>query len=222
MLSDEFIAERRSHMNTTRAQERVEPGPSRTASETIYLTVADNDGNMVSFINSLYDAFGSGIVVPGTGFALHNRGAAFALETGLPNTIAPGKRPFHTLVPAFISKPGAATSADGSTDAPWMSFGLMGGGMQAQGHAQMLLNLLVFGMDIQQAIDAARFRHMDGFRVIVESPITDAVRASLTSMGHVIAEGQLTQFGGAQAIIKLAKGYSAGSDPRKDGMAVGY
>jgi gamma-glutamyltranspeptidase / glutathione hydrolase len=222
MLSDEFIAERRSHMNATRAQERVEPGPARTSSETIYLTAADNDGNMVSFINSLFDAFGSGVVVPGTGFALHNRGAAFALETGLPNTIAPGKRPFHTLIPAFISRPGSTSSADGSTDTPLMSFGLMGGGMQAQGHAQMLLNLLVFGMDIQQAIDAARFRHMDGMRVIVESPITDVVRASLTSMGHVIAEGQLTQFGGAQAIIKLAKGYSAGSDPRKDGMAVGY
>jgi gamma-glutamyltranspeptidase/glutathione hydrolase len=222
MLTDEFIAERRSRMNTTHAQERVEPGPSRTASETIYLTAADSAGNMVSFINSLYDAFGSGVVVPGTGFALHNRGAAFSLETGLPNTIAPGKRPFHTLIPAFVSKPGSTSAPDGSSDTPLMSFGLMGGGMQAQGHAQLLLNLLVFGMDIQQAIDAARFRHMDGVRVIVESPITDAVRAALTSMGHVIAEGQLTQFGGAQAIIKLAKGYSAGSDPRKDGMAVGY
>jgi gamma-glutamyltranspeptidase / glutathione hydrolase len=222
MLSDEFITERRSHMNTTRAQLRVDPGPARTSSETIYLTAADSAGNMVSFINSLFDAFGSGVVVPGTGFALHNRGAAFALEAGLPNTVAPGKRPFHTLIPAFISKPGTPSSADGSNDVPWMSFGLMGGGMQAQGHAQLLLNLLVFGMDIQQAIDAARFRHMDGLRVIVEAPITDGVRAALTSMGHVIAEGKLTQFGGAQAIIKLTKGYSAGSDPRKDGMAVGY
>ena len=222
MLSDEFIADRRSHLPATRAQLHVDPGPARTSSETIYLTTADSAGNMVSFINSLFDAFGSGVVVPGTGFALHNRGAAFALEAGLPNTVAPGKRPFHTLIPAFVSKPGASPSVDGNADTPWMSFGLMGGGMQAQGHAQMILNLLVFGMDIQQAVDAARFRHLDGLRVIVESPITDSVRAALTSMGHVIAEGKLTQFGGAQAIIKLTKGWSAGSDPRKDGMAVGY
>jgi gamma-glutamyltranspeptidase/glutathione hydrolase len=222
MLSDEFIAERRSHLDATRAQSRVDPGPAQVSSETIYLTATDSAGNMVSFINSLFDAFGSGVVVPGTGFALHNRGAAFALETGLPNTVAPGKRPFHTLIPAFVSKPGNSATPDGNSDTPWMSFGLMGGGMQAQGHAQLILNLLVFGMDIQQAIDAARFRHMDGMRVIVESPITDSVRAALTSMGHVITEGKMTQFGGAQAIIRLPKGYAAGSDPRKDGAAVGY
>ena len=98
----------------------------------------------------------------------------------------------------------------------------MGGGMQAQGHAQLMLNLLVFGMDIQQAIDAARFRHISEYRAEVEAPITDRVRAELTSMGHVVTDGQRTQFGGAQAIIKLAKGYAAGSDPRKDGMAVGH
>jgi gamma-glutamyltranspeptidase/glutathione hydrolase len=222
MLSDEFIRERRSHLDAARAQTRVDPGPARTASETIYLTTSDSAGNMVSFINSLYDHFGSGIVVPGTGFALHNRGAAFTMETGLPNTIAPGKRPFHTLIPGFITKPGASPAADGSTDTPYMSFGLMGGGMQAQGHAQLLINLLVFGMDIQQAIDAARFRHIDGLRVEVEAPITESVRAALTAMGHVVSDGQRTQFGGAQAIIKLAKGYSAGSDPRKDGYAAGY
>jgi gamma-glutamyltranspeptidase/glutathione hydrolase len=222
MLSEEFIAERRSHLDATRAQARVDPGPAQTRSETIYLTAADSAGNMVSFINSLFDHFGSGIVVPGTGFVLHNRGAAFTMETGLPNTVAPGKRPFHTLIPAFISKPGANPAADGSTDTPWMSFGLMGGGMQAQGHAQLLINLLVFGMDIQQSIDAARFRHIDGQRVEVEAPITDSVRARLAAMGHVVTDGQRTQFGGAQAIIKLIKGYAAGSDPRKDGYAAGY
>ncbi len=222
LLSDEFITERRSHMNATRAQEHVDPGPARTASETIYLATADGAGNMVSFINSIYDHFGSGITVPGTGFVLHNRGAAFTMDPGLPNTIAPGKRPFHTLIPAFITKPGATLAADGSTDTPWMAFGLMGGGMQAQGHAQLLLSLLVFGMDIQQAIDAARFRHIDGYRVEVEAPMTDSVRAALSAMGHVITDGARTQFGGAQAIIKLPRGYSAGSDPRKDGMAVGY
>jgi gamma-glutamyltranspeptidase / glutathione hydrolase len=222
MLSDDFIAERRSHLDASRAQTLVEPGPARTASETIYLTTADSAGNMVSFINSLYDHFGSGLVVPGTGFALHNRGAAFTMEPGMPNTIAPGKRPFHTLIPGFVTRPGARPAPDGSTDTPWMSFGLMGGGMQAQGHAQFLINLLVFGMDVQQSIDAARFRHIDGLRVEVEAPITDSVRAALTAMGHVVTDGLRTQFGGAQAIIKLPRGYSAGSDPRKDGAAVGY
>ena len=222
MLSDEFIAERRSHLDASRAQTRVDPGPARTASETVYLTTADSAGNMVSFINSLFDHFGSGIVVPGTGFALHNRGAAFTMDVGLPNTIAPGKRPFHTLIPGFVTRPGATRTADGSTDTPYMSFGLMGGGMQAQGHAQLLINHLVFGMDIQQSMDAARFRHIDGLRVEVEAPITDSVRAALVAMGHVVSDGLRTQFGGAQAIIKLPRGYSAGSDPRKDGSAAGY
>ncbi len=222
MLSDEFITERRSHLDASRAQSRVDPGPARTASETIYLATSDSAGNMVSFINSLYDHFGSGLVVPGTGFALHNRGAAFTMDPGLPNTIAPGKRPFHTLIPGFVTKAGATPAPDGRTDTPWMSFGLMGGGMQAQGHAQLLINLLVFGMDIQQAIDAARFRHIDGLRVEAEAPITDSTRAALTAMGHVVSDGLRTQFGGAQAIIKLPRGYSAGSDPRKDGYAAGY
>jgi gamma-glutamyltranspeptidase/glutathione hydrolase len=222
MLSDPFIAERRSHLDDSRAQGRVEPGPALTSSETIYLTAADSAGNMVSFINSLFDAFGSGVVVPGTGFALHDRGAGFTMETGLPNTVAPGKRPFHTLIPAFVSRPGSTPTADGSADTPWMSFGLMGGAMQAQGHAQLLLNLLVFGMDIQRAIDAARFRHLTGMDVAIESAVGDSVRAALGRMGHVVTEGRRTQMGGSQAIIRLPHGYAAGSDPRKDGMAVGY
>ena len=216
MLDDAFIAERRSHLDARAAHERVEPGPLRTASETIYLTTADAEGNMVSLINSNYDAFGSGIVVPGTGFALHNRGASFSLTAGLPNTAAPGKRPFHTLIPAFV------TRIDGGTDVPYMSFGLMGGGMQAQGHVQFLLNNMVFGMDVQEAIDAPRFRHLDGLRVAIETPVGDAVRSALTAMGHVIVPERPVSFGGAQAIVRLAKGYGAGSDPRKDGMAVGY
>jgi len=216
MLTDEFIAERRSHMNTTRAQERVDPGPARTKSETIYLTVADAEGNMVSFINSIYDYFGSGIVVPGTGFALHNRGAGFTLTPGLPNTVAPGKRPFHTLIPAFVTQ-----TVNGREQA-YMSFGLMGGGVQAQGHVQFLLNHFVFGMDVQAAIDAPRFRHYDGLRVALEAPVTDAVRDGLKGMGHVLVEQPPIAFGGAQAIMRLPKGYAAGSDPRKDGMAVGY
>jgi gamma-glutamyltranspeptidase/glutathione hydrolase len=222
MLSDAFVAERRGHIDPAHAQARVEPGPALTSSETIYLTVADSAGNMVSFINSLYDEFGSGVVVPGTGFALHDRGAGFTLEPGLPNTVAPGKRPFHTLIPAFVTRPGADPKPDGSTDTPWMSFGLMGGAMQAQGHVQFLLNLLVFGMDVQQAIDAARFRHLSGMSVALEPAIGDDVRAALKSLGHEIADERQTQFGGSQAIVKLPKGWAAGSDPRKDGYAGGY
>jgi len=216
MLTDEFIAERRSHLDAARAQERVDPGPLRTQSETVYLSVADVEGNMVSFINSNYDYFGSGIVAPGTGFVLHNRGAGFTLTPNLPNTVAPGKRPFHTLIPGFV------TRTAGGRDEAYMSFGLMGGGVQAQGHVQFLLNLFIFGMDVQSAIDAPRFRHYDGLRVALEPPLGDDVRAKLTAMGHVLIEQPTIAFGGAQAIIRLPKGYAAGSDPRKDGMAVGY
>jgi gamma-glutamyltranspeptidase/glutathione hydrolase len=216
MLDDAFINERRSHIDANKAQTRMEPGPLRTSSETVYLTVSDSAGNMVSFINSLYDEFGSGVVVPGTGFALHDRGAGFTMDEGLPNTVAPGKRPYHTLIPAFVTK----TNADGS-DAPYMSFGVMGGAMQAQGHVQLLLNMLVFGMDVQQAIDAARFRHLNGLQVALETPISDAVRTALKALGHDITDERRTQFGGAQAIVKLSHGYVGGSDPRKDGQAVG-
>jgi gamma-glutamyltranspeptidase/glutathione hydrolase len=216
MLSDAFIAERRSHLDANQARARVDPGPLRTASETIYLTTADADGNMVSLINSNYDAFGSGIVVPGTGFAVHNRGAGFTLTPGMPNTAGPGKRPFHTLIPAFV------TRTEGGREQPYMSFGLMGGGMQAQGHVQFLLNHLLFGMDLQLAIDAARFRHLDGRQVAIEAPVGDRVRAALTARGHVLVDERRVSFGGAQAIVRLPRGYAAGSDPRKDGMAVGY
>ena len=222
LLSDAFIAERRSHIDPKKAMTETDPGPALTSSETVYLTVADSAGNMVSFINSLYDEFGSGVVVPGTGFALHDRGAGFTLEPGLPNTVAPGKRPFHTLIPAFVTKPAARPQPDGRGDEPWMSFGVMGGAMQAQGHVQVLLNLLVFGMDIQQAIDAARFRHLDGTRVMMEWPIADSVRARLKALGHDVTTQSGASYGGGQAIIKLPKGWVAGSDPRKDGHAAGY
>jgi len=216
LLRDAFIAQRRGLINASRASERMDPGPLRTKSETVYLTTADAEGNMVSFINSVYDYFGSGVVVPGTGFVLHNRGAGFTLTPGLPNTVAPGKRPFHTLIPGFVTR-----VVDGREQA-YMSFGLMGGGVQAQGHVQFLLNHLVFGMDLQGAIDAARFRHYDGYRVALEAPITDGVRSALQAMGHVLIEQPPIAFGGAQAIVRLPKGYAAGSDPRKDGLAVGY
>jgi gamma-glutamyltranspeptidase / glutathione hydrolase len=146
----------------------------------------------------------------------------FTLEPGLPNTVAPGKRPFHTLIPGFVTKPGPNPAADGSGDEPYMSFGLMGGAMQAQGHAQFLINMFVFGNNVQEAMDAGRFRHEAGARVIVEPAIQDNVIAELTSMGHQVTISKPAQFGGSQAIIKLPKGYVAGSDPRKDGHAAGY
>ena len=217
-LSDAFIAERRKLMDPKKAMLRSEPGPERLASETIYLTVADKDGNMISFINSIYELFGSGVVVPGTGFALHDRGSGFTVQPGLPNTVAPGKRPFHTLIPGFVTIPASGQQAE----RPYMSFGLMGGAMQAQGHTQFLLNHLLFGMDVQQSIDAGRFRHMDSTRVIVEATLPDSVVAQLRTLGHAISFGRSEQFGGSQAIIKLLRGYVAGSDPRKDGHAAGH
>jgi gamma-glutamyltranspeptidase/glutathione hydrolase len=222
LLSDAFIAERRSHIDPKHAMTETQPGPERTGGETVYLTVADKYGNMVSFINSNFDEWGSAVVVPGTGFALHDRGLGFTLEPGLPNTVAPGKRPFHTLIPGFVTRPGASSSPDGTGDEPYMSFGLMGGSMQAQGHAQFLINHIVFGMDVQQAMDAGRFRHNNGVAVVVEGAITDSVMAQLRALGHDVRLAGIGSFGGSQAIIKLAKGYVAGSDPRKDGHAAGH
>jgi gamma-glutamyltranspeptidase / glutathione hydrolase len=216
LLDDRFIAARRALLDPHKAAERMEPGAAATASETIYLAVADSAGNMVSFINSIYEDFGSGIVVPGTGFALQDRGAGFTLEPGLPNTVGPNKRPFHTLIPAFVTRPGPAG------EEPWLAFGVMGGSIQPQGHVQVLLNLIEFGMDLQEAIDAARFRHYNGFRVALEAPIGDAVRAALGKLGHQIDNLPSDNAGGGQAVMKLPKGWAAASDPRKDGMAAGW
>ncbi len=219
LLDPKFIAERRALLDPARAQERVEPGNAATASETIYLAVADSAGNMVSFINSVYEAFGSGVVVPGTGFALQDRGAGFTMTPGLPNTVAPGKRPFHTLVPAFITKPGATGAQE-----PWLAFGVMGGSIQPQGHLQVILNLLEFGMDLQEAIDAPRFRHYNGFRVGLEAPFGVSVREGLEKLGHTLIDLAPGNAGGAQAVMRLpfGRGWAAGSDPRKDGMAAGW
>lgn len=216
LLDDRFVRERRGLIDSESAAERVEPGEAFTASETIYLSVADESGNMVSFINSIYWEFGSGIVVPGTGFALQNRGAGFTMEAGLPNTVGPNKLPFHTIIPGFVTRP----SPDG--EEPLLAFGVMGGSMQPQGHVQLLANLLVFDMDLQEAIDAPRFRHLDGRRVALEGPIPDHVRAELAALGHVIVPESAVSFGGAQAVLRLERGWAAGSDPRKDGLAIGY
>jgi len=216
LLSDRFISARRALIDRERAAVRVEPGPALTASETVYLAVADSAGNMASLINSIYEAFGSGVVVPGTGFALQDRGAGFTMEEGRPNTVAPNQRPFHTIIPAFVTRPGP------NGEEPWMAFGVMGGAIQPQGHVQLLLNLLVFGMDLQEAIDQARFRHFGGLEVGLEGPIPDSVRTALTRMGHQVRLLEPGSAGGAQAVIKLLKGWAAGSDPRKDGMAAGW
>jgi gamma-glutamyltranspeptidase/glutathione hydrolase len=224
LLADDFIADRRALLDPGRAAERIEPGTAVTASETIYLTASDASGTMISFINSIYDEFGSGVVVPGTGFALQDRGAGFTLEEGVANTVAPNKRPFHTIIPAFVTKTGrnAGVLRDAAGEEPWLSFGVMGGSMQPQGHVQVLLNLLLFGMDVQQAADSPRFRHLSGLRVALESPIDDEVREALRALGHEIADESGVAFGGAQLILKLARGWAAGSDPRKDGMAAGH
>jgi gamma-glutamyltranspeptidase/glutathione hydrolase len=224
LLSDPYIVGRRALLDPSRAAERVEPGAATTASETIYLAVADADGNMVSFINSLYDAFGSGVVVPGTGFPLQNRGAGFSMDAGLANTVAPGKLPFHTIIPAFVTRTSRATGVlkDAAGEEPWVAFGVMGGAMQPQGHVQVLLNLLVFGMGPQEAVDAPRFRHLAGRRVALEAPIRDDVRTALSALGHDIVDEGPVSFGGAQLVMRLRRGWAAASDPRKDGLAIGH
>ena len=222
LLNDQFIAGRRALIDPNRASAGPGPGPIPTANTT-YVTAADTEGNMVSLITSLASGFGSGVVVPGTGFPLQNRGVGFTMEPGRPNSVAPGRRPRHTIIPGFVTKIGA----DGS-DEPWMSYGIVGGAQQPQAHVQVLLNILVFGMDPQQALDAARFNHTSKTTVAFEAPIRSGVVAALEAMGHVRADnsqflgGLPVFFGGGQAIIKAARGWIAGSEPRRDGLAAGY
>lgn len=180
--------------------------------DTIYMTVADRDGNVVSLIQSLYEAFGSGLVAGDTGITLHNRGSLFSLKPGHPNLLAPGKRPFHTLVPAMVMK----------DQQPWLSFGVMGGDMQPQGHVQVLLNLIDFGMNVQEAGEAPRFRHSNA-GLALESNIGADARAGLEQRGHKLIKS-FGAFGGFQGILfDRAHGVMmGGSDPRKDGLAIGY
>lgn len=211
LLDPEYLRGRAALVDPARAADRVSPGSFSTDSETIYLSVADADGNMVSFIGSIFEYFGSGVVVPGTGFALQNRGAGFTLESGHPNRLAPGKRPFHTIIPALVTRDGQ----------PWLSYGVMGGAMQPQGHVQVLLNLLEFGMDLQEAVDAPRFRHYSGTTVAIENLPAD-VADKLRALGHTLRDPAGVAFGGAQAVMRLPRGWAAASDPRKDGMAAGH
>lgn len=191
------------------------PGAPRDGG-TVYLTTADASGIMVSFIQSNYSGFGSGVVVPGTGISLQNRGAGFTLQPGHPNAVGPCKRPFQTIIPGFLMKNGR----------PKMSFGVMGGPMQAQGHVQMVTRTQVWGQDVQTAVDAPRWRFIDGCDVACESTLSETTLAQLAAMGHRIsveAPDSAFGFGGAQLIEKLEHGgYAAGSDPRKDGHASGF
>jgi gamma-glutamyltranspeptidase/glutathione hydrolase len=195
-----------------------------SAGDTVYLTVADKDRNMVSLIQSNYRGFGSGLVPDGLGFCFQDRGALFTLEEGHPNVFEPGKRPFHTIIPAFITKDGR----------PFMSFGVMGGDMQPQGHVQIVCNIIDFGMNLQEAGDAARWYHgrsseptgekmTDGGRVALESGISPAAAQHLKTLGHHVYDGK-GMFGGYQAIMYDAKNdvYYGASESRKDGHAAGY
>lgn len=211
LISKEYAAERRKLISLTRAMPNPEPG-LREIGDTVHLTVVDKDRNAVSFINSLFESFGSGLVAGETGIALHNRGALFSLDPKHPNVIAPRKRPFHTLIPGMVLKGGK----------PYFSFGVMGGDNQPQGHVQALINLIDFGMDVQMAGEAPRFRHL-GEEILLESAFSAAVRAGLAGKGHRVASA-VDAWGGYQGIL-IDPGTGVlmgGSDPRKDGLAIGW
>jgi len=223
LLTDEFIAARRALIDPARASAGPAHGAIPGSGNTTYLTAADAEGNMVSLITSVAGGFGSGVVVPGTGFPLQNRGVGFSLEPGQPNTVAPGRRPRHTIIPGFVTRIGH----DGK-DEPWMSYGVVGGAQQPQAHIQILLNILLFGMDVQAAIDAPRFNHVRGASVALESAIRPDVIARLMAMGHerfdskTVFNGLPVFFGGAQAIMRSERGYIGGTESRRDGVAAGY
>ncbi|HLG17641.1 MAG TPA: gamma-glutamyltransferase [Blastocatellia bacterium] len=219
LLSKEYAASRRKLIDPQKAIASPTPGVIQDKGDTTYITVIDKDRNAVSFINSVFDSFGSGVVAGDTGIVLQNRGAGFSLDPKHPNRLEPGKRPFHTIIPAMVMKDGKLL----------MSFGVMGGAIQPQGHVQVLVNLIDRGMNLQQAIEAARFRYMSGNRVLMEDALGDGVVRQLIARGHVRAEptggGPLRRsMGGGQAImIDTVTGTLMGaSDPRKDGLALGY
>jgi gamma-glutamyltranspeptidase/glutathione hydrolase len=210
------------------------PGTPSGDGDTIVLSTADRWGNMVSWVNSNYSGFGSGVTVPGYGFLLHNRGGLFTLDPASPNVIGPRKRPFNTLSAGFVLE-------GGRTDGQLMTLLLMGGDMQAQGHAQMMVNLVDLGANLQAATDMARFHHDQiGDRLTLESELYKLVGAQLAAMGHKVAPADGSGMGGYQAVLFTpAPGasppdpartsqtpingvYRAGTDHRKDGEAVGW
>ncbi len=186
---------------------------------TVYLTAADADGNMVSYIQSNYTGFGSGVVVPGTGIGLQNRGCCFTLEEGHPNAAGPSKKPYHTIIPGFVTRKG-----DGGDEEPVMSFGVMGGYMQPQGHAQVLVRIADFHQNPQAALDAPRWRVDTGLTVNIEPGFDDSLYEGLSAMGHEVvrADGRTVAHGRGQIIYRLDDGYLAASDQRSDGQAVGF
>ena len=222
LISKAYADERRKLL-TDRAARTIDAGKLNHG-ETIYLTVADKDGNMVSLIQSNYRGMGSGIVPEGLGFMLQDRGELFTLEEGHYNVYEPGKRPFHTIIPCFVTKDGK----------PYISFGVMGGAMQPQGHAQIIINMLDFGMGLQEAGDAPRIQHIgsseptgsvmrDGGQVVLESGIPYEVIRDLMRRGHRVGYS-LGSYGGYQAIMKHPDTgvYHGASESRKDGQAAGY
>jgi gamma-glutamyltranspeptidase/glutathione hydrolase len=210
LISKEYAAELREHISPARASGRVaEP---TLGEDTTYLCAVDAEGNGCSFINSLYKRFGSGVVAEGTGVCLQNRGYSFRLTEGHPNALAPGKRPLHTIIPGLATREGAL----------WAVFGVMGGPMQPQGHAQLLSNLIDHRMSPQEATDAPRHFH-EGDTLLVEGRIPEAEVARLRDMGHRVEVGADYEIptGGAQLIRVFENGVRAcGSDPRKDGCAL--
>lgn len=212
LLDDGYLTERAKLVDLKRAtdfQHGTPPGGG-----TIYLTAADESGMMVSFIQSNYQGFGSGVVVPGTGISLQNRGFGFSLDPNHPNCVAPGKRPFHTIIPGFLTRGGK----------PQMSFGVMGGNMQPQGHVQTLVRMLAYDQQPQAACDAPRWKVNRGMSVDIESTIPASVAAELAARGHKLENvaDSYMDFGSGQFIWKLPEGYVAASDARRDGQAVGY
>ncbi len=211
LLSKDYAAEMRKRIDAGRVSDSPATEP-RGGDDTVYLTVVDKDRNVVSYIQSIFSAFGSGLVAGDTGIVLHNRGAGFSFNPQSPNRLEGGKRPFHTIIPAMVLKDGK----------PWLSFGVMGGDMQAQGHVQVLLNIIDFGMDVQRAGEQPRFRHFDN-GLALESAIDADTRKALEAKGHrlTISPGG---FGGYQAIMIDPKtgALFGGSDPRKDGCATGW
>ena len=213
LLDPDYLASRARLIDMSKAQNFGAGAPKEGG--TVCLSAADESGMMVSYIQSNYSGFGSGIVVPGTGISLQNRGYGFTLKPGHPNEVGPSKRPFHTIIPGFVTKRGA----------PEMAFGLMGGPMQAQGHVQMVLRTQIWGQDPQAASDAPRWRILQGLEVALELTMRQDLREGLAARGHVIkteTPDQSFGFGGSQLIQRIDGGYVAGSDPRKDGHAGGF
>jgi len=224
LISKDYAAERVRLMDPAHANPDVQPGEPALDSDTVYLTAADSEGNMISFIQSIYAEWGSGLCPDGVGFAMQNRGHSFSLNPGHANRLEPHKRPFHTIIPGFVTRVGR----------PLLSFGVMGGAFQPQGHSQVLMNLLNFGMSPQQAGDQPRVEHVGssepngeasngGGMLSFEPGIRDEVKAQLKQMGHSDS-GTTSAKGGYQAIWRSEDPltYFGGSDPRKDGGAFGY